>query len=112
MKLKSGLGAVGTHLHEEGTYPHFSSLNLPFIAITLIMAPFCLQKVQDVGEAKILAVLRGWWWDALRLSRLSLRLLLAERTLLLAALIGLGLRHLHGAKHGDLDCLWMENVGR
>jgi hypothetical protein len=76
------------------------------------MTPFCLQKMQDVGEIKVLAILRGWWWDALGLSRLALRLLLAKGSLLLAALIWLGLGHLHGAEHWDLDCLWMVNVGR
>jgi hypothetical protein len=69
--------------------------------------------VQDTGEVKILTILWGWWWDALGLPWLALGLLLAKLTLLLlASLILLGLRHLQGAEHRDLDCLWMVNVGR
>ena len=94
------------------TDPHFSPLDLPLVSVALISTPFSLQKVQDTRQGEVLAVL-GWRWrDALALARLTEWVLLLGWWNLISLRVGLGWRHLERAEHGDLDCLWMVNVGR
>lgn len=46
------------------------------------------------------------------LARLAEWVLLLGRRALISLRVWLGWRHLKRAEHGDLDCLWMMNVGR
>ena len=93
------------------TDPHFGPLDLPLVSVALIPTPFRLQKVEDTRQGEVLAVLRRRRRDALALARLAVLVLLLGRTLI-SLQVGLRWRHLERAKHGDLDCLWMVNVGR
>ena len=44
------------------TYPHLSPLYFPFVSVSFVAAPFCLEKVQDAGEGEVLRIrhLHGW----------------------------------------------------
>ena len=97
--------------NEAKTDPHFGPLDLPLVSVALIPTPFRLQKVEDTRQGEVLAVLRRRRRDALALARLAVWILLLGRTLI-SLQVGLRWRHLECAKHGDLDCLWMVNVGR
>lgn len=68
--------------------------------------------MEDAGQGEVLAVLRRWWRDALALTGLTEWVLLLGWWALISLRVGLGRRHLERAEHGDLDCLWMVNVGR
>lgn len=68
--------------------------------------------MQDTRQGEVLAVLRWRWGDALALAWLTEQVLLLGRWTLVSLRVGVGWRHLKRTEHGDLDCLWMVNVGR
>jgi hypothetical protein len=109
-RTATGMGEKRSN--EWKTDPHFGPLDLPLVPVALIPTPFCLQKVEDTRQGEVLAILRWRRRDALALARLAVWALLLGRWALASLQVGWRWRHLERAKHGDLDCLWMVNVGR
>jgi hypothetical protein len=87
-----------------GTHPHLCPLDLPFVSVTFVSSPFCLEEMKDAGEGKVLAVLRRRWRNIRILrTRLLLWWLLWLLVAVVLLLLGVGLEALQRTQHGELN---------
>lgn len=93
------------HNKKLNAHPHFSPLDLPFITIAFIFPPFCLKKMKDARECKVLAVLRRWRWNIIRLLATLLLLLLLLLVVLVLQVLRLERPTLQRPEHGESDLL-------